>query len=375
MRALICPDKFKGTLSAREASEAIRAGMAAVWPEAALETKPVADGGEGTAEAVLAALGGSWVERAALDPLGRLRDARFAWFPATAGGRTAVIDMSEASGLWRLGDGERDPLRASTFGTGQLLREAAACGAERIVLGLGGSATNDGGAGMAAALGYVFLDARGAIVPPRPERLGEIAAIRADGAARLPPVIAATDVTHPLLGDPGATAVFGPQKGADGETRPVLEAGLERLAEAAARDLGVDPRETPGAGAAGGLGFGVMAFCGGELTPGFPYVAEIVGLEASMRACDWAVTGEGTFDRQSLEGKATGGIAEMARRSRKPVALLAGEIESGADAAFDFAADLRSRCADAEEARREAASVLRAGAEAMAREIGEAAGG
>ena len=323
MKILVAPDKFKGSLSAVEAAEAISRGWRAVFPNAEIEAAPIADGGEGFAEALCVALGGEWIRRMARDPIGRDVEARYAWI---AKERLAVIEMSEASGLWRLKKDELAPLRANTFGTGQLIRDAAERGAKTILVGLGGSATTDGGIGMAAALGYETLTSDGEELEPIPENLTALTRIVADGAIELPEVIAACDVQNPLLGPRGTARVFAPQKGADARTVEHLEMHLANLADVVATDLECDFRDTPGAGAAGGIGFGLLSFCGAKIRSGFDVVAEVLRIEERIAACDIVITGEGRLDAQTLEGKGPAGIAALARKHGKPVLAFAGSI-------------------------------------------------
>ncbi len=364
MKILIAPDKFKGSLSSREAAERIAAGLGAGFDCRIL---PLADGGEGTADAIRSALSGERHHVEVEDPLGRSVLAAFT-LVRRAEERVAVIDMSEASGLWRLGSAPKEPWRASTFGTGQLLRAAVEHGVDRILLGLGGSATNDGGAGMAAALGFEFLDSQGNVIASIPADLMEATGIRAPGR-NLPQVIAACDVQNPLLGESGATRVFGPQKGVSPEDFGRHEERLGHLADLVARDLGFVGRELPGAGAAGGLGFGAMAFCGAELQSGFALVAALTGLPAALAEVDAVITGEGSLDRQTLNGKGPHGVAKLARSMGKPVIALAGRLERGCgvEAEFDLARTIAPLGTPTEE------SIARAGdwLELAARETAE----
>jgi len=338
MRILIAPDKFKGTLNAREVALNIAKGLFDVLPDAQIDIVPMADGGEGTAEAVCDARGCSWVECKAHDPLGREIDAHYGWIEQE---KLAVMEMSEAAGMRRLSENERDPIRASTFGVGEMILDATKRGAKEIILGLGGSATNDGGFGMARALGYRFFSGEREltgsvndlakltrILPPD----GLVASAQ-EKSRRLtqPPlqrtnIIAAVDVKNPLLGENGATRVFGPQKGASQSELDVLESGLTRLADAVTREFGFDYRNEPGAGAAGGLGFGLLSFCAATIRPGFDVVAEAVGLEAKMKDADLVITGEGSLDRQTLEGKTPAGVARLARKLHKPVFAIVGRV-------------------------------------------------
>lgn len=327
MRILIAPDKFKGSLTAPDAARAIAKGVARAWPQAAIREIPVADGGEGTMEAIHSALGGEWVRAAARDPLGRRVDCRYLWLPD----RTAVIGMSEASGMWRLRAKERSPLFASTFGTGELMLDAIRRGASRILVGLGGSATNDGGIGMASALGWRFLTSDGEPLDAVPANLLALTSIRQGDLPEMREVIALSDVRNPLLGPTGATRVFGPQKGVDAESSGYLEQGLENLADVGAHDVGCDFRNEPGAGAAGGLGFGLLTFCGAKIRPGFETIAEFLGLESEIAAADIILTGEGSLDAQTLHGKGPLAIAQLARKHGKRVVAFAGVVSKEVD--------------------------------------------
>ncbi len=336
MRILIAPDKFKGALNARDVAKNIAEGLHEVLPNAEIEIVPMADGGEGTAEAICEARSGSWLKCKAHDPIGREIEARYAWIED---GNLAVMEMSEASGMRRLSENERDPIRATTFGVGEMILDAKNRGANEIIIGLGGSATNDGGWGMARALGYRFDYEH----PPSPcydaaseheqeqekdrecvTDLEDLSRIEKPQNLKLPKIIAAVDVRNPLLGDNGATQVFGPQKGASNDELKVLEQALTRLANVVAEDFGFDYRDKPGAGAAGGLGFGLMSFCGATIRPGFDVVAEAVGLESKMKNADVVITGEGSLDRQTLEGKTPAGVARLARKLGKKVFAIVG---------------------------------------------------
>jgi glycerate kinase len=338
MHVLIAPDKFKGTLSATQAADALAEGWRDGWPtdkHLEIERLPVADGGEGTAEAIHDALAGHWVTLAAHDPIGRTVEGRYALVKSAGGERLAVLEMSSASGFSLVRGDDRDLMRGNTFGTGQLLAHALRKGgADRVIVGVGGSATNDGGIGMAAALGFRFLDAEHRELEPTPERLPELASIESP-TDPLPQVEVnvACDVKNPLLGPRGATRIYGPQKGLRDEAQAEqLELGLARLADVAARTFGRDHRDTPGAGAAGGLGFGLMTFCAAEMLPGFDLVAGLLGLEAAVARADLVLTGEGSLDRQTLEGKAPAGVAALARRLGRPVIAFGGRAEEAARA-------------------------------------------
>ena len=320
MKILIAPDKFKGSLNAREVAQHIAQGLIDVLPDAQIEIVPVADGGEGTAEAVCEARNCSWLECKAHDPLGREIDARYGWIDQE---KLAVMEMSEAAGMRRLSKGERDPIRATTLGVGEMILDATKHGAKEIIIGLGGSATNDGGFGMARALGfefdYAYEHERVSVT-----HLLDLRKIEKPSELELPKIIAAVDVKNPLLGENGATRVFGPQKGVSKSDLDNLERALTNLADVVATEFGFDYRNQAGAGAAGGLGFGLLSFCGAEIRPGFEVVAEAVGLEAKMKDADVVITGEGSLDRQTLEGKTPSGVARLARKLGKPVFAIVG---------------------------------------------------
>ena len=328
MRVLIACDKFKGTLSAPEACAAIARGLRRHRPDAQIEECPIADGGEGFATALAGPLGGHWVEAPVHDALGRPITARYL-VAEIDGVITAVMEMAEASGLWRIAPDERDILRSDTRGTGEMIRHAiGSSGARKIVLGIGGSATNDGGAGMAAELGVRFLDAEGRSLSPAPAVLAErLRKVDMSGRRPLPPMLVACDVDNPLLGPCGATRVFGPQKGADETTLPVLEKALEKIMCCSGGELA---STHPGAGAAGGLGFGLLHFAGAEIVPGFDLLAALTGLEQRVRAADLVVTGEGSLDAQTLSGKGPIGVARLARKFGKPVWALCGRADQTA---------------------------------------------
>lgn len=342
MRILIACDKFKGSLGAPEACEAIARGLRKRFPFAEIEVCPIADGGDGFARKLAGSLGGRWMEAPAHDALGRPIMAKYL-VAETDGKVAAVMEMAEASGMWRIGEGERDILRASTRGTGEMIRHAIAhSGAREIVLGIGGSATNDGGAGMAAELGIRFLDAKGTMIEPLPGILADrLVAVDQSGRCALPPIVVACDVDSPLLGPLGATRMFGPQKGADESAIRILEAALHALARCSG---GEEVAIRPGAGAAGGLGFGLVHFAGARLVPGFELVSSLSGLGKQVAAADLVVTGEGSLDGQTLAGKGPAGVARLAGRYDKPVWVYCGRADWQAreSGLFDHIAELAS---------------------------------
>jgi glycerate 2-kinase len=359
VRILIAPDKFKGSLSARDVAENIASGLQEVLPDAKIDILPLADGGEGTVEVICAAIGGSWVHCPAHDPLGREIDARYAWSDRR---KLVAMEMSEAAGMWRVAERERDPLRANTFGVGEMIVGALARGPREMIIGLGGSATNDGGFGMARALGYEFLCGPGnaKLDGFKPSSLRELERIRKPRDLRLPQIIAAVDVKNPLLRENGATRVYGPQKGADEEQLDILEKALTRLAEVVAKDLGVDFRDQPGAGAAGGLGFGLMSFCGAQVQPGFDVVAEAVDLEGKMKDVDVVITGEGKLDGQTLSGKTPAGVARMAQKLGTRVFAIVGCVSADREARriFEAVYELGGEISEAKELLKERAGEL-----------------
>jgi glycerate kinase len=363
MRILIAPDKFKSSLTSKEVASAIRDGFHSVFLEASFDVVPVADGGEGTAGIFLEALGGDWVDVATHDALGRPVKASYAWIPS---GEIAVIDMSSASGLWRIADTERDPSRASTFGTGDLMADAIKRGAKSLVIGLGGSATNDAGVGMAVALGWKFLDVDGQPVAPYPADFRRIHRIVAPAKPHSCSVTGLCDVGNPLLGESGATRIFGPQKGVTPDALPTLEDSLGHLARLCTEQLGKDFSRVPGAGAAGGLGFGLLAFLQATLESGFSAVARLMNLESRVADADLVITGEGRLDAQSLHGKAPFEIARLAERHGKRVIGFAGSIEDELPG-FDACVPIANGPLTLDESRLRAAELLRAAAARTAR--------
>jgi len=335
MRVVIAPDKFKGSLRASQAAQAMARGVRSVLPSAEIEEVPMADGGEGIVEALVAATGGTFHTADATGPLGKTVQARFGML---GDGRTAVVEMATASGLVLVPADDRDPLSTTTRGTGELLLAAVAAGARRLIVGIGGSATNDGGAGMAQALGFRLLDSNGREIGPGGGPLGSLDRIECgDGPPGLSGVeiAVACDVTNPLCGPDGASAVYGPQKGATSEMVAELDRNLARLAKIVERDLGVSIADIPGAGAAGGLGAGLVAFAGGRLERGIDLVIDALGLKDRLRGADLCLTGEGSLDAQSAFGKTAVGVARLARSLGCPTLALVGSIGEGAEKTLD----------------------------------------
>ncbi|PPV42385.1 glycerate kinase [Ectopseudomonas oleovorans] len=344
MKIVIAPDSFKESLSAPDVAAAIARGWQQVFPEAECLLRPMADGGEGTVDAVLAAVGGERRECEVRGPMGAPVKAHWGWL----GQGTAVIEMAAASGLHWVPCEQRDARLASSFGTGELIREALDAGATRIILGLGGSATNDAGVGLLQALGMHFLDAQGRELAPGGAALAGLDQLDLSGLdARLLKVQieVAADVDNPLCGPRGASAVFGPQKGATPEHVAELDTALGRFARIAAATLGEDHAEFPGVGAAGGLGFAARAFLKASFRPGIALVAELSGLAAAVENADLVITGEGRMDAQTLHGKTPVGVARVARAAGVPVIALSGSLgdnyqalyEAGIEAAFSLA--------------------------------------
>jgi glycerate kinase len=336
MRIIIAPDKFKGSLDSREVAKAIARGWGEGWPGAELITCPLADGGDGTLDVLVQATGGKTVQCDVTGPLGEPRRAPLG---ILGDGKTAVVEMAAASGLVLVPPEKRDPRYTTTAGTGDLIRCALDMGVRRIIVGIGGSATNDGGTGMASALGVRFLDDCDEDLSPGAIYLNNMQAMDLSG---LDPrvlkteITVASDVSNPLLGDVGASRVYAPQKGASEYDVELLERGLTRLAEVVSAAIVPGLEDKPGAGAAGGLGFGLMAFLGAEVRPGIEVVTEAVGFERMLEGCGLVVTGEGRLDAQTAYGKTVTGVARIARRHGIPVLALGGEVAEGAEALHEL---------------------------------------
>ena len=330
MKIILAPDSFKGTFSAPEVCRAFESGIRRVLGEARITRLPLADGGDGTLDVLLTAAGGKRCNARGADPLGRMIEVDYGVFP---GADEALVEMACISGLALLKENERNPWTVGTYGLGQVVKAALAEGVSSLALTLGGSATVDGGVGMARALGYCFLDRQGKKLELEGGRiLGKIARIDADSIdPRLEPVRsrALCDVKNPLLGPTGAARVFGPQKGADPEMVERLEAGLANLSVRIEEDLGVKVADLPGSGAAGGLGAAVVAFLGGNLVPGIEYVLEALRFDRVLEGADLVITGEGSFDSQSLGGKVISGVLGLAGPANVPVVVVCGRYKQG----------------------------------------------
>lgn len=344
-------------MTALAAAESLARGFRAANPNAICDLAPIADGGEGFAAALGAALQAEWIEVDTLDPINRPIKARYAWIASKA---TAIMEMSEASGLWRLKPEERAPLKANTRGTGLLLDDAIQRGAKKVIIGLGGSATTDGGTGLAHALGFRFINQEGRIFEPLPGNLHTLAAIETPAHLSLPEIVAACDVTNPLLGERGTAHVFGPQKGADAETVNTLDHAMRCLADVVHSNSGNDFRNVVSAGAAGGLGFGLLAFCNARIEGGFEVVANILELERRIAEADMVVTGEGRLDHQTLDGKGPAGVAAMARAAGKRVIAFGGSVDETVKQSgiFNEVIPIMDRNISVEEAMRNGASLL-----------------
>ncbi|MFV8825902.1 glycerate kinase [Thauera sp. WH-2] len=370
MKIVIAPDSYKESLSALQVAQAVEAGFREVFPEAEYVLVPVADGGEGTVEAMVAATEGQLCSAAVTAPLGDTVQARYG---LTGDGMTAVIEMAAASGLTLVPPADRNPLVTSSRGTGELIRAALDAGARRFILGIGGSATNDGGAGMVQALGARLLDAQGREIGPGG---GALAALDRIDVSALDPRLAAShievacDVDNPLTGVRGASAVFGPQKGATPGMVAVLDENLARFARIVERDLCVTVDPVPGAGAAGGMGAAMLAFFGATLRPGIEIVTAAVGLDAHVRDADLVITGEGRIDFQTVHGKTPIGVARVAKRHGRPVIGIAGSLGSGVDAVYAHGIDavfsVLARPCTLDEALYDAAENLRVAARNLA---------
>ena len=326
-KIVIAPDSFKGSVAAREVADSAERAVREVFPACEVVKIPLGDGGEGTMDALLAALGGERVSCRVRDPLSRPLWADYA---ILEDGRTAIVEMARASGLPLLAPAERDPSQATTYGTGELIRDALERGCRRFLLAIGGSATNDGGTGLLRALGYRFLDGRGEELEPCGAALARIAVVDRSGvspALREASFTVACDVDNPLYGERGAAEVFARQKGADDAMVRMLDAGLRNYARVIERATGTRVDELPGAGAAGGLGAGLVAFLGAELKPGIQMVLEATRFDERIQGADLIITGEGKLDRQTCMGKAPWGVSRAATRQGIPVIALGGSVE------------------------------------------------
>ncbi|RZT10318.1 glycerate kinase [Duganella sp. CF402] len=373
MKIVIAPDSFKESLTAMVVANEIEAGFREIFPDAEYRKLPVADGGEGTVQAMIDASGGKLV---ALNVSGPLGETVAAFYGLMGDGQTAVIEMAAASGLELVAPAQRNPLLTTSYGTGQLIRHALDAGARRFVLGIGGSATNDGGAGMLQALGGRLIDATGADLAVGGGALNMLDRIDLSGLdARIKDCTfdVACDVNNPLVGPQGASAIFGPQKGATPEMVARLDDNLRHYARIIASDLGHDVADVPGAGAGGGIGAAMLVFLGGRLRPGSEIVTDAVGLDAAVADADLVLTGEGRIDGQTTQGKTPVGVARVAQRHGKPVIAIGGSLGTGAAAVHAHGIDAVfgsvSRPCTVEEALANAAANVRGAARNIAATI------
>jgi glycerate 2-kinase len=335
MKFVLAPDSFKESMTAKKAALAMEKGVKAVFPDAECVIVPMADGGEGTVESLVSMTNGEMIKTEVLGPLG---ESVMAEYGLLGEGKTAVIEMASASGLELIKPEDRNPLLTTSYGTGQLIKHALDKGVSRFLIGIGGSATNDGGAGMLQAIGVSFKDENGKELSFGGGALGQLHTIDVSGLdERIKHVKfdVACDVTNPLIGENGASAIFGPQKGATAEMVHVLDQNLSYFADVMKEQLGQDIAHMDGAGAAGGLGAGLMAFLNAELKKGIDLVIEYTGLEEQVRGADYVFTGEGSIDAQTLFGKTPYGVASVAKKYSVPVIAFAGRIGNGVDSLYD----------------------------------------
>lgn len=371
MQIVIAPDSFKHSLSAKEAAQSIARGIRNVMPDVETTLVPVADGGEGTVHSLVDATGGRIEKLQVHDPLMRKINS---FFGVLGDGKTAVIEMAAASGIELLSDKELDPMKASTFGTGELMKKALDLGCNKIIIGIGGSATNDGGMGMARALGVKFADENGDDVGEGGGALGNVATIddsKIDERLMHCEVVIAADVTNPLTGQNGAAYVYGPQKGASEKQVLLLDKNLAQYGILLYGKYRKDIAMMEGSGAAGGLGAGLLAFAGARLRHGFDIVEEITGLEEKIIGCDLVITGEGKIDHQTQFGKTPFGVASLAKKYNKPVIAFAGTLGEQYhelyDKGFDVIFPVTEKPVSLKEALNQAETLLTRAAERMAR--------
>ncbi|PIC64802.1 glycerate kinase [Sporosarcina sp. P13] len=327
MKVIVAPDAFKGSLTAEEAAVAMERGVKKVFPEAEVMCLPVADGGEGTLDTLVSATNGRYETFAVHDPLGRLINARLG---ILGDGETAVVELAQASGITLLTDDELDPMKASTYGTGELIRHALDEGYRKLIVGLGGSATNDGGTGLLAALGVRFFDREGKLIEMSGYSLSRIDIIdvsQLDKRLKSTDILIASDVENPLVGVLGATHIFGPQKGANAKTVEFLEAGMRHFADETERLVGKRLHDFHGAGAAGGTAGALLAYCGARLESGIAVVLRAMDFAKHLSSVDVLLTGEGKTDLQTLNGKALIGVARLAAEHGIPVIVVSGAVE------------------------------------------------
>lgn len=371
MKVVVAPDSFKGSLTAKQVSEAIRAGVLRVYPHAEIVAKPMADGGEGTLQCLVDATAGKLMTATVKDPLGRPVAAEFG---ILGDGVTCVIELAASSGLYLISEAERNPLRTTTYGFGQLIMAGLDLGCRRFILGLGGSATNDGGAGMLQALGHRLLDEDDQPLSfggGELSRLSRIDCSQKDERLDECQFVVACDVTNPFVGPNGASHVFGPQKGATPEMVLALDDCLRHFADVIEKSRGIAIHDLPGTGAAGGVAGALLAFLGGELQAGIQIVMETTRLACAMQGADLVITGEGQVDRQTAQGKTPCGVARLAQQFGIPVIVLAGSIGEGIEALYEegvtAVVSIANRPMTLDESMRDSAALLEQAAEQVMR--------
>lgn len=371
LKVVVAPDSYKGSLTAFEVAESITSAFKSVWPDSLIEQIPLADGGEGTTHALVHATGGRIVSRKVTGPLGVEVPG---FFGILGDGQTAVVEMAAASGLQWLSPHERNPLKTTTRGTGELIRAALDAGCTKIIVGIGGSATNDGGVGMAQALGASFRDARGNELSGGAEAILALESIDLSGIDRRlsqATIVVACDVQNPLIGPEGAARVYGPQKGATADDVERLEAAMLHLAQKIEARLGLDVASIPGGGAAGGLGAGLIAFARARLVPGIDLILETVRFHERVRGADVVITGEGMVDGQTVYGKTPYGVLKAAQELDVPVVVIAGGLGADVhlleDAGFAALVDCTPRPMDLDEATQNAKTHVEQAALGVAR--------
>jgi len=373
MKIVVAPDSFKESLRAKEVAEIIEEGIKRVFPQVEVIKVPLADGGEGTIEAILEARGGKVISQEVASPLGERIKAHFGILDD---GFTGIVEMAQASGLSLVPHPQRNPLLTTTYGTGELIKAALDRGCKRIIVGIGGSATVDGGAGMVQALGAKLLNGKGKQISFGGGSLGEIVSIdmsSLDTRVKNTEALVASDVDNPLCGPKGAARVYGPQKGATPEMVKTLEKNLAHFAMMIKKYLNKEVKNIPGAGAAGGLGAGSIAFLGAELRPGIKLMIEASRLEERIKGADLVISGEGRIDEQTVYGKTPVGVAEMAKKEKIPVIIIGGEIRGDVEALYERGVDAVVSCIDRilprAEAMKEAKKTLRQATERAMRLI------
>ncbi|MCF0057329.1 glycerate kinase [Dyadobacter sp. CY356] len=362
MYILVAPDKFRGSLEATEVCQSVTEGIRLAFPDAKIVSTPLADGGEGTTRILTEGSNGKFVSAVVHDPLGRYIEAEYG---LSGDGNTAFIEMAAASGLNLLKPEERNPFLTNTFGTGELILHAVNSGVKKIILGIGGSATTDAGIGMAAALGFEFLDENEQNVNPNGENLSSIKNIKTENVNPLiKPVefIVACDVTNPLYGEFGAAYIYGPQKGADQVMVAKLDMGLKNISDIATKTFGKNISGNPGAGAAGGLGAGALWFLNAKLREGVSIVMEQTNIAEHIQKADLVITGEGKVDDQTLQGKVVKGLADLCQKNNVPLAVVCGTLmitpEEAQNAGITYAVSVLNRPMDLQQAEKEAFSLV-----------------